>query len=197
MLTSKAADTWPTCEHWPRRPGGDPGHALHHNIVKDPQITTGLAWAASSVTRQCVQSGQTSPVPLWLLLSAVSAVVVVVLLSGPGPVLLNAKDESEWGRHGSQGAARTSSWSRCRTLNLGPGWTGLHPGAGTCLTSHRSDLHQLIGVLPRGGSKSEQLCRPEVKIRSHQAHRLLATGAQPLQIWRLAELRNSEEEDKL
>ena len=126
MLTSKAADTWPTCEHWPRRPGGDPGHALHHNIVKDPQITTEcLAWQLS-VTRQCVQSGQTSPVPLWLLLSASSAVVVVVLLSGPGPVLLNAKDESEWGRHG---AARTSSWSRCEP------WARMDWSApGTCLT---------------------------------------------------------------
>ena len=126
MLTSKAADTWPRVNTDP----GGPGVTLAtRSITTLSRILRSLlsAWSASSsVTRQCVQSGQTSPVPLWLLLSASSAVVVVVLLSGPGPVLLNAKDESEWGRHG---AARTSSWSRCEP------WARMDWSApGTCLT---------------------------------------------------------------
>ena len=49
-------------------------------------------------------------------------------------------------------------------VNLGPGWTGLHPAH----VSPRSDLHQLISVLPRGGSKSASSFAAQTRSKNSQ-----------------------------
>ena len=186
--TSKAADTWHVTEVWTLTPAVTMGAPSQHCQGSPDHYWPSQARA--SVTRQCVQSGQTSPVPLPLLLCccATAGPGVVVLLSWPGLCCwMPRMNQSE-----VDTAARTS-WVPL-WLNLGPG--GGKDGlvcagdAGTCLSQEWPSSADLASFPPALGASQSSFAaaRPEVKIRSQPWQQ--GRRGQPLQIWR-GELRNS------